>query len=180
MKLPHCYEVWRVMTEFPSKIPTDHALLEVTDGAGTLVATDGRTLVVLPVEVDKEDTGGLIPGDALGMQETKDPEEFPRQRMLTVRDGAAALPADPVGEFPDWRKVLPAPDGHAIEVRLNPKLLYDLARAMACQEHEALTLKIPAARDGQVREAIRVERSGSFVVGAIMPAVWIPDAGGAT
>lgn len=166
MKLPHLNEVWRILGQ-PGKYAMHHAMLEIDGGNGQLVATNGRVVVVVPVQVGDGDRPGLIPGAALGDGEPDlswDEIDY-RVRELHAADGAATF-AKVEGEFPDWRKVIPAADAPcAVEVKIDAEYLYDLARAMG---DDVVRLRIPAPRDGQVRAVIRVDgHDGCF--GAIMP-----------
>lgn len=171
MKINHSNEVWRLLGE-PGKYAMQHALLEIEGGNGELIATNGRVVAVVPVELGEGDEPGLVPGDALGDGEPElcwDEIDY-RKRELRVAGGTATL-AKADGEFPDWRKVIPAPDAPcAVEVSLSAKYLYDLARAMGSDG--AIKLRIPAPRDGAVRDAIRVDGPGGCF-GAIMPVTFV-------
>lgn len=178
MKLDHSHEIHRVLGE-SGKYAIDCAMLEIEDGKGRLIATNGRVLVVLPVEVQEGDEPGLIPAEALGCDRPDGvhPEDLCYfTRELRVSNGRATIerPAGASIEFPAWRKAIPPADATGyLEVRLSARLLYDLSRAMGDEaESGGVRLRIPAPVNGQVRTPIRVDvDEAPGVYGSIMPII---------
>lgn len=163
MKLDHSHEIHRVLGE-SGKYAIDCAMLEIEDGKGRLIATNGRVLVVLPVEVQEGDEPGLIPAEALGCDRPDGvhPEDLCYfTRELRVSNGRATIER-PAG----------AATGY-LEVRLSARLLYDLSRAMGDEaESGGVRLRIPAPVNGQVRTPIRVDvDEAPGVYGSIMPII---------
>lgn len=183
MKLSPYNEIWRVLKSEPGRYAMHAASLEIEDGMGRLVATNGRALAVVPVELSEGDEPGLVPREAIGappqnVEGLDDDGEWYSVRAalpqaeIRVRKGGSSVTHDhkaPEGEFPKWNSVLPAADAPGtLVVKLSTELLHDLARAIGAAE-KGVTLRIPQpGADGEIRTAIRVEGEDG-AVGAIMP-----------
>jgi hypothetical protein len=189
VKLPREKEVWRLLGQ-SGRYALDAALLEIDDGKGTLIVTNGMAMAALPVEVEEGDEPGLIPGEAL-REEPAPVEEYYGEhviyhkpatpdRSLRVSNGRAVESTvterekNSPEEFPKWRGVLPPPDAPvAVEVMISATLLHDMAMAMGAISR-GVKLRIPMPRDGQVRDPIRVEGPDG-AVGSIMSIVIDPE-----
>jgi hypothetical protein len=173
VKLSTAKDVRSLLGYATNRYALDTAKLEIEDGKGTLVVTDGRALAILPVELSPGDEPGLIPGEAFGQLEEEVDEdgfEYPTDREFIVSNGCAKIVRDEKNaptEFPNWRAVVPAPDAPAaVEFAICPRLLHMLARAMGTN---GVRLRVPLpGADGQVRSPIRVDGPGG-AVGSIMP-----------
>lgn len=108
--------------------------LEIKDGKGTLVATDGRILALLPVEIDEKDVSGYVTADALkaarkGMLQSMDCTAD----TLAVHAGPS-FPRPTEHTFLNWRQVVPAEyEKPLVTIALDAKLLWLLAQAMGTQ-----------------------------------------------
>ena len=77
MKIPFDCKIEECTSQDETRIILHSAKLHIADGKGTLVATDGRVIVSVPVVVDATDTPGLIHRDMLSMaRERAKKEEF--------------------------------------------------------------------------------------------------------
>jgi len=124
--------------------------LEIQEGVGTLVATDGRMLVALPVTLDEGDVAGYVSGEALKMaRKGVSPLrlDLSSETIVNLPSGAT-LPrkGQAEGEPPAHRNVypgrsepsgVPAIPGHYRKVAaLNAEFLAKLVRAMGASECE--------------------------------------------
>lgn len=180
MKLSANNEVWRVLGE-PGRYAFDSASLEIEEGEGRLIATNGRTLAVIPVELSKGDEPGLVPGEALGTKRrgeecmecghAQEGDVIGVPGEVLVSGGKAVvvpLCLEATGKFPEWRGVLPPADAPvAVELTISAALLHDLARALGAH-FCGVKLRIPHPdKDGAIRSPIRVEGPDG-AVGSIM------------
>jgi len=128
--------------ETGTRFQTEYALLE----DGNLVATNGRILAVVPVEVDDADTNGLVSKEAL-VQARKGISKgglctigcnsglhLERQGMTLERPFQESADT-----FPSWKSVVPSGDATVRKVTISAKLLHDLANALAS---DAVTLHL--------------------------------------
>lgn len=111
--------------------------LDVKDGAGFLVSTNGKAMAIVPVEVTDKDASGFLSGECLkaGRKLTRQDVVLEANGVATLTNGAT-MPREGVGrneKFPNWRQVVPAPDGYNFTVALDAKLLWELAQAMGTQ-----------------------------------------------
>ena len=171
------YQPHHVMAQFPGRYRMDTAQLEIEDGRGRLIATNGRALAVLPVELHEEDRPGTVPGEALGLQpvEVSDCDECFEEcatpippmpgEIIVGQQGCKRLVeyAAPDGKFPEWRPVLPATDAkYESEFVISPTLLLQLARALGSES----MVRLRVQRDKKA--PVRVEVPGDEAVGALM------------
>ena len=96
---------------------------------GRLVASDGRMLAVLGVEIDSRDQAGLIPVKAI-----LDARRQACNRKAKLECGNRVVTEDgtsyprPEGAFPDWRSVEAHPKGE-VQVTFSADHLNRIARA---------------------------------------------------
>ena len=128
--------------ETGTRFQTEYAMLE----DGNLVATNGRILAVVPVEVDDADTNGLVSKEAL-VQARKGISKgclcaigcnsglhLERQGMTLDRPFQESADT-----FPSWKSVIPSADATVRKITINAKALHDLASALAS---DAVTLHL--------------------------------------
>lgn len=134
-------------------------------GKPVLVATDGRRLLAVPIEVDNEKEYGYIPKAALKFAKASLLErrstfiQFSANGKITFSNGWT-MPRDNQQVFPKWETVIPkeAPETIAI----NAKLLYELAQSMGC---ETVALHIGEKNEGIIVKP--TENNEAF--GVLMP-----------
>lgn len=130
----------------PGRYAMEHAKLEIDekDRTGRLIATNGRVLIVAPVEVDADDTAGLIPADALKQATAHVTKKAPIADVsangtirVQTKAGVVEHERPPEQEFARWEQVVPKGDVvHRIAV--NPKLLLEACEALGAQESVVL------------------------------------------
>ena len=122
------------------KDATRHAItetyLDTENGCGSLIATNGKSLAVIPVELDEGDVAGYVATEGIKQARKADKRaSFPSLKLngtLKLSNGVE-MPRTtlPTGtEFPKWRQVIPKDEGYAVEFAFDAKLLYELAQAM--------------------------------------------------
>ena len=144
------------------RFQVEHAKL---DGSN-LIATDGRILAVIPVEVGENDRDGLIPKDALtGCRKGLKGRQVPTLicgEAVTLHAQGIRMDRPAEDKFPPWEEVIPAEDEYEAvrEIRLNARLLYNLAQALGTDE-----LKLTFQGVG----AVRADAIDGEAYGVIMP-----------
>ena len=112
---------------------------------GRIVATDGHRLLVVPVELDDDDTMGSIPISAFVLARKGTLKHFGEiiiyctEGVCSMTDGGT-VPRPDNGRLPDWRKIVAYPPVTQ-EISFNPTLLLSLCKAMGTSDR--VTLKIP-------------------------------------
>jgi hypothetical protein len=146
-----------------------HTLLAKRGDEHVLVATDGRILAVVGVEVEEGDAIGLIPVEAVKGAAKGGQSFMPAQihangsAVYTDKAGAQVTMARPEGEFPRWESIMPAPQADDIVIALNPDLLKALADAIGADG--CVQLRIRAVGGKCMPIAVK----GGKGEGAIMP-----------
>jgi hypothetical protein len=103
-----------------------------------LVATNGKILVRIPVEVSPEDTSGPIPLEAIADARTRKMEtaEIVSNGDVSLMAPGGELRAtytrpDPTGKYPEYETVIPGADAEPVfSVALNSRLLWELTQAL--------------------------------------------------
>jgi hypothetical protein len=157
--------------------------LDIQDGEGRMIATDGKCMAVVPVDVDANDVAGHVPAESLKTAR----KVWGKLTLNTLAVGESAVsvgdyqwkrPLD-MGKFPNWRNVIPSPEKDRTEilrVGINPEFLSRVAEAIGAGD--LVNLEIPIETQGrykgQVLGAIVVRpRENCAVAGAfglVMPA----------
>ena len=152
--------------------------------AHTLTATNGKTLIRVPVRDDEYDENGVvIPAGALkeaaklGKGGTALPVELKvKGGVVTLRDGRVWPGV--VGSFPMVEQVIPDKTGWARTARicLSAELLYELAEAAgACGgkdahgEHGVVTLEFDTQADGDAQARPVLVTTGRATTAVLMP-----------
>lgn len=144
MKIPIQFKPELCVSKDASRHVLQNVMLDIHNNKTVAVATDGRKLVVVPVELEDCKEVGLVPPKALiaaranfktkggNKQKHGDVPVKMDDLTVTVKNGSKTVIFDrPVelGHFPKWEQVLPnTPVKHSI--RFNVQFLYDLAKAM--------------------------------------------------
>lgn len=121
------------------------AFLDIRDGKGTLVATNGKALAMVPVELAENDVSGYVSSEA--MTAARKLSAFDGATLdlsdsayAKVNSGAKVLrcgDAKADDKFPNWRQVVPElPEKPDFRVGLNAKILWELAQAMGTTQVE--------------------------------------------
>ena len=138
-----------------------------------LIATNGRSLVMLPVEREPEDTDGAVNVEAFKLSRKvlsgiKDSQIIANgQLKVATKEGQMTIPRKDLkgGTFPNWEKVIPNENRGGYKICLSAELLYDLAQALGGNEVvlEILDETSPIVVKGHSDHAI----AGS--IGVLMP-----------
>lgn len=158
-----------------------HALTGVYFDAGRnrLVATDGFTLALVPVETDGTDESGIIPVDGLKTirgtrKQTLNVQIADGQVTLGVDDGPSYTTGLIDAEFPDYNVIASAPDtwDTSVSVGLDLRLLNKVAEAIGCK-NKPVVLTLHLNDGGEVTAAVRVKPrirvNGDEGIGFLMP-----------
>jgi hypothetical protein len=152
----------------------NHAHLDVEKKL--LIASDGKILAVVPVEVDEEDTTGPVTVDAIKAARKAARKAAGKKADATIiangeqRIPAAGLTMDrpDVGGYPNVDRILSGVRPLGPSICLNPAQLWDVARAVmpSNTKHYAIRLFLPETS----QQAMRVESlSDTGATGVIMP-----------
>lgn len=142
MKIDNRYKIQKAVSMDETRYSIQNPLL-VRDkkGKGRLVATNGRIMAIVPVELDKRDRAGNVPLAPIVETQGKEPTELiiNGKARLTKGDVVTEYPR-PEGQFPSWEQV--QPKGKPVfEIHIDPALLLELARALGTRHGEGVTLK---------------------------------------
>ena len=169
-----------------SQDETRHVLTQpyrdIRDGDAHVVATDGRCMAVVPVDVDANEVAGHVPAESLKTAS----KVWVKLSMNTLAVGANDVsvgdytwkrPVD-MGQFPSWRGVIPTPENDKTEtlrVGINPEYLSRVAEAIGAGKHVVLEIPVETQgrHKGRVLNAIVVRPSDNGAVrgafGLVMP-----------
>lgn len=156
MKLNKSAKIEAVVSDDATRPVLSAPYLEVQDGAGTLISTDGRAMAIIPVEVGEHDVSGWVSIPALvsarklarkgqdveiqcnGSCSLVDGSTFPRPHSAPANAGIEHVPS----RFPNWRQVVPNETVSPVfRVCLDPSLLLALANALGSGESVTLEFK---------------------------------------
>jgi len=154
MKLSKKYKIEEAASKDSSRPSINHIEITTHNDKPVAVATDGRMLAIVPVEMAEDDKPGMITVEALKRSRKFQkrvasrrsfryrrnepdqiiPEDIKLSETDVVFPDRASLPRPAIGEtrpYPDWTKVVPDGKEHTtFKIGLNPSLLYKLAKAM--------------------------------------------------
>lgn len=106
-----------------------------------LIATDGHRMVVLPVELDADDTTGEITRDVLksARKINRETAEVRANGGYTLSDGSTS-PRSSITSYPNWERVVP-PKGR-LEIILNARYLHEISQALGVDKNQGIKLFI--------------------------------------
>lgn len=169
MKLPKNAKIESVCADEKSNRPAiAHPYLEIKDGAARVIATNGRAMVAIPVEVEEGEESGWVSIPALAAA-----------RKASSRDGVASVHCngtcatttadfprpfknDATMTFPNYRQVIPEGEQKGVfKLAFNVELLAAVVKAAggtgivsvhqpADDPTATMTLSIQGAKDGTV------------------------------
>lgn len=140
MKIHKDCKVELATTKDKSRTAIRECWLEVKDGKGTIVSTDGRILAHIPVEVAEQDVSGYVSAEVLKAARKVagrgDIAEVALNGNATLLNGAT-MPREGESkdnQFPNWRAVVPENYTEpAITIGIDALRLWQLAQAMGTQ-----------------------------------------------
>jgi hypothetical protein len=153
MKISKEIKIELIASQDASRQPIAEPFLDVKDAKGTLVATNGMAMALVPVEIETEDDAGYCSAEVLKAARKSAVRGFPAHIKLngnaTVNDSltmprngkanTSKVNGQSPSRFPNWRQVIPAADrAIGFTVTLDAKLLWTLAQAIGTQ---AVTLE---------------------------------------
>jgi hypothetical protein len=108
---------------------------------GVAVATNGRIMAKVPVGLDDDEPGGLIPANVwkeIVKSSTTIACIDDGEVKLVNKTGVVSYGLDTESQFPNWRPVIEKDSAGKAKARfgLNAKLLYQLAQALGTEELE--------------------------------------------
>lgn len=142
MKFPKSCKIELVATKDSSYVALLHPYLI----GSQLTATDGRRLVVIPVEREEGDTDGRISAAALAasrkLANRATGEACIKANSVQSLTDGSTLPRptkEECGQFPNWEQVIPHEE-HPHFITLNAKFLWECVQAIGA-EHITLSIK---------------------------------------
>ena len=179
MKIPKTCKLEKVVSKDESREPLLSILIEEKDGQTNAVATDGRRMAIVPVQLSDEDE---FDGQKLmtpkALIEARKQAKRANESTISL-NGAAMMPDGQVFpirtdlKYPNWRAVMPDKVGgtHYQTVSFNAKYLFELAQAIGCP-NDCVTLQIetkPATGQIDPRAALIIEEKTTGGKGILMP-----------
>ena len=114
-----------------------------------IVATDGHILAACPVELDEGDTSGNVSSEAIKAALKSSPVKSRSAKTANIKangslelDNGATYPRENLGQFPDYKRIIPDLDKAEMVISLDAKLLKDLADAINTPGSSIVTLHI--------------------------------------
>ena len=167
MRVPE-EKIEKLVSNNPLRGPLVHTFLDcpgLSDGMGKLVSTNGKGLVAIPVELDPDDTPGLIPVEAI---------KSARKREASHRlvcNGDISIPETgvkyqrPDEKYPDYKAVTPKGNGkHTFSI--DAKLLEKVCAVLKTGPKDEITGLLFTVTGPE--DPIRIDtHSGAYAV--IMP-----------
>lgn len=154
-------------------LATDQTRIAISEpylSGDKLIATNGRSLVALPVEREESDTDGYISGKALAMARKlakRDAAQIKAKGCLTQKDGTT-MPRDDMGgcTYPNWQQCVPKnpAETHTHVFSFNAKALWEVAQAMGTE------VVIVRFQDAHSPIVINGSKSPEGALGVLMPA----------
>jgi len=177
MKIPKTCKLEKVVSKDESREALLSILIESKDGKANAVATDGRRMAVVPVEIADEDQ---LEGQKLmfpkALIEARKQAKQAKESTIGL-NGAAMMPNGEIYpirtdlKYPNWRQVVPPNDNPRQTISFNAKFLYELAQAIGCP-NDNVKLQIetnPATGQIDPRAALIIEEKTTGGKGILMP-----------
>lgn len=158
MKIHKDIKIEAIASGDRSRYNTSEPFLDTSvEGAPLLVATNGKAMAAVPVELQEGDAQGYVSADVLKTAR----KQAGRLKQACVKlNGVATLPDESTmprhgkakdGEFPKWRNVWPEFDGKStVRVAIDAELLADLAKAMGTR---GVVLKFVLPKEGSAADS---------------------------
>ena len=178
MKIPKTCKLEKVVSKDESREALLSILIESKDGQANAVATDGRRMAIVPVELSDD--------DEIDGQKLMTPKALIEARKQAKRadkstiglNGAAMMPDGQVYpwkkdvNYPRWQSCVPDTIGtHYQTISFNAKYLYELAQAIGCP-NDCVQLQIetkPATGGIDPERPFIIEEKTTGGKGVLMP-----------
>jgi DNA polymerase III sliding clamp (beta) subunit (PCNA family) len=139
MKIHKDCLVEKIASRDCTRLSIAESYLDIEDGVGQVITTNGHALACIPVELEEGDVAGHI--SAEGLKQARKVDKRATHASLHLNgnlklDNGVEMPRSTLKgghEFPNWRQVLPSNDGYTVSFALNAKLLYELAQSMGAE-----------------------------------------------
>tara|TARA_Y100000310_G_scaffold157334_1_gene156707 strand:+ start:661 stop:1203 length:543 start_codon:yes stop_codon:yes gene_type:complete len=177
MKIPKTCKLEKVVSKDESREALLSILIESKDGQTNAVATDGRRMAVVPIEIADEDQ---LDGQKLmfpkALIEARKQAKQAKESTIGL-NGAAMMPNGEIYpirtdlKYPNWRQVVPPNDNPRQTISFNAKYLFELAQAIGCpNDNVKLQIETNSAT-GQIdpRAALIIEEKTTGGKGILMP-----------
>lgn len=159
MKIQTKFKPELIVSRDETRYAITEAYLTSENGKSVLVCTDGRRLVILPVERSDGEPDGHVGKEALKLAKSKRPDK--RASFVNVElsekthklENGWVIPREDHGMFPAWEKACPE-FVTARCVCLNARFLWEIAQAMGC---DCVNLEL----SGSELDPIRIQPNGS-------------------
>lgn len=160
MKMPKESKIEKIVSTDPTKRVLENPWLDIDEqGHGTLLASSGQNALVIPVELDDQDSPGPVPIGAIKDARKQGGEILCGESWCGV-SGGAAHPRGQFTQFPPIRQLLVPSGPDVLEISLNAKALYELAQAMGTSVVK-LRIQVDPASMQHAGNVIGVEPHGS-------------------
>jgi len=175
MKLHKDIKIESVCSKDKARYAISEPYLDITDGNGTLVSTNGKALAVVPVDINEHDVAGYVCADGLKAARKaaskRGDAELTANGDIRLANGLAMPRTGNAGEcnYPNWKAVIPDFTGkQTVSIAIDAAMLMDLAKAIGTQG-----VKLTFAVDDTGKPAgtaIKVTPTSAGVFGSVKPA----------
>lgn len=146
MKINNNSQIEKACSVDPTRPALHHPFLDIKEGIGTVVATDGAIIAIVSAEVEPGDSEGVVQSPAFRASRIK-------RKRPTPHDKTKSIPAagDATTKFPNWRQVIPGPGVYdrVFRVAIDAGKLEELAAAISTNGTRRVLLEIPIGIEGE-------------------------------
>jgi DNA polymerase III sliding clamp (beta) subunit (PCNA family) len=139
MKLHKDIKIEKATSTDATRYAINEPYLEIVEGKGTLVATNGMIMSMVPVEIEEGDVEGYVNQEAIKASrktfKPRDVKTFKASGCIQLFDGQT-FPRNGKArdyQFPKFRQVIPKFDKPTIKIGIDATLLARLAEAMGTE-----------------------------------------------
>ena len=139
MKIHKSAKIERCVSTDQNRYVLTQPYLDIRDGESHMVATDGKCMAIVPVDVDAGDVSGHVPAESLKTAR----KVWGKLTLNTLAVGESSVSAGDyqwkkpdLGTFPNWRGVVPNPENDRTEtlrLGINPEFLARVAEAIGTE-----------------------------------------------
>ena len=162
MRILHSVDMTKIVSKDETRPTINNPHTVKYEGKDYLCATNGKSLLMVPVELETTDTPGYVPASMV-----KRTENYLSLNGDSVTNTTGTSMKRPEGEFPDVLNVLPKADRKTENLSFDVKLLSELVASFK-QKDTKVTLEYARDSNGKVTTPITILNNNS-VIAIFMP-----------
>jgi len=188
MKIDKIYKLEKVASKDKTREAINHICIdtEANNASGMAIATNGRTLAIVPIELETTDDVEdkkemLLPVKAFTEARKIGGKVLPESNLklngkIELSTGETMPYPETTQHYPNYKQVIPDPF-HYGEVSFSPKLLWELCQAMGCEESVKMRLATKQSEGSYIIDGLqpiqlfssKEHKTGKKAEGVLMP-----------